>query len=414
LEAACADEASYGKIRCAVRDEQQSLISLKMLRVAIVGCGKIADQHVQAIRRISDCSVVAVCDLETLMARQLGERFGIAECFSNVEEMLLASRPDVVHITTPPQSHCSIAQTCLEKGAHVYVEKPFTVTADEAEALIQLANRRSLNVTAGHNLQFTLEMLQMRRLVDQAFLGGKPVHLESYFSYDLGDATYAKGLFGNQNHWVRKLPGALLHNIISHGVAKLAEFLDDDLIDIIAVAGQSPQLKSLGGEQILDELRVLIRDKTGTTAFFCFSTQLKGINELRLHGPTGSIVVDHISGTAIRNKYQSYKSYLTYFMPPFRAAREHLRNARINVTNFVRQRLHQDFGMKELIERFYNSIRSDSPPPIPYREIILTARIMDEIFSQIYGDSGRQPGDSREATGNIKQREINVSLATSH
>ena len=40
--------------------------------------------------------------------------------------------------------------------------------------------------------------------------------------------------------------------------------------------------------------------------------------------------------------------------------------------------------MKELIERFYNSIRKGSPLPIPYREIILTARIMDEIFAQIY------------------------------
>jgi len=355
-----------------------------MFRVAIVGCGKIADQHVQAIRRIPDSSVVALCDLELLMARQLGERFRISECFSNVEEMLRVSRPDVVHITTPPQSHCSVARNCLDKGAHVYVEKPFTVTADEAEALIQLADRRSLTVTAGHNLQFTPEMLEMRHLVEEGFLSVKPVHLESYFFYDLGDTTYAKGLLGNQNHWVRKLPGGLLHNIISHGVAKLAEFLDDELIDIVAIAGRSPRLKSVDEEQILDELRVLIRDKRGTTAFFCFSTQLKGLNQLRLHGPGGSIVVDHISGTAIRNKYQSYKSYLTYFVPPLRTAREHLRNARINVTNFVRQRLHQDFGMKELIERFYNSIRSGSPPPIPYREIILTARIMDEIFAQIY------------------------------
>ena len=70
--------------------------------------------------------------------------------------------------------------------------------------------------------------------------------------------------------------------------------------------------------------------------------------------------------------------------------------------------------MKELIERFYNSIRLRGEPPIPYREIILTARIMDEIFSQIYGDRGRQSGDSQQATGNIKQREMNVSLATSH
>jgi len=54
------------------------------------------------------------------------------------------------------------------------------------------------------------------------------------------------------------------------------------------------------------------------------------------------------------------------------------------MVNFLRQRLYQDFGMKELIERFYNSIRKGDPLPIPYREIILAARIMDEIFAQIY------------------------------
>ena len=46
--------------------------------------------------------------------------------------------------------------------------------------------------------------------------------------------------------------------------------------------------------------------------------------------------------------------------------------------------------MKELIERFYNSIGSGSPPPIPYREIILTARIMDEIFAQVYPAQGQR------------------------
>jgi hypothetical protein len=50
--------------------------------------------------------------------------------------------------------------------------------------------------------------------------------------------------------------------------------------------------------------------------------------------------------------------------------------------------LHQDFGMKELIERFYQSIRDRSAPPIPYREILLTARIMDEVFAQIYPVNG--------------------------
>ena len=45
--------------------------------------------------------------------------------------------------------------------------------------------------------------------------------------------VYASALLGNRNHWVRQLPGQLLHNIISHGIAKLAEFLDDDLTEIV-------------------------------------------------------------------------------------------------------------------------------------------------------------------------------------
>jgi predicted dehydrogenase len=360
-----------------------------MLKIAIVGCGKVADQHVQAVNRISDCRVVALCDREPLMARQLGERCGIAPCFSGLQEMLQANQPDIVHITTPPQSHYVLAKQCLEFGTHVYVEKPFTVTAEEAQSLIEVAEARNLKITAGHNLQYTLEMLEMRRLVSEGFLGGKPIHLESHFSYDLGNRSYIGALVDNPQHWVRQLPGQLLHNIISHGIAKLAEFLDDGIIEIVAMAGQSPRLRDLGGEEILDELRVVIRDNMGTTAFFCFSTQTKGFNQLHIYGPDSSIVVDHASGNLIRNRYRSYKSYLTYFIPPVQTAREHLRNARINVTNFLRQRLYQDFGMKELIERFYNSIHLSSPPPIPYREILLIARIMDEIFAQIYSTRGQ-------------------------
>src|SRR5438132_8284748 len=253
-----------------------------MLKIAIVGCGKVADQHVAAIHRIPECEIVSVCDWEPLMAKQLGQRFGIAGCFSDLKEMLEAVSPDIVHITTPPRSHYSLAKQCLESGSHVYLEKPFTVTASETESLIQLAQRRGLKITAGHNYLFTLEMLEMRRLVEKGFLGGRPVHLESYWSYDLGDLRYAGAFLGSRTHWLRQLPGQLFHNIISHGIAKLAEFLDDDVPLIVATAHRSPQLSHSGGSDLMDELRVLLRDKHGTTALFCFSTQFKpAFNRLR-------------------------------------------------------------------------------------------------------------------------------------
>src|SRR5438874_13498074 len=104
-----------------------------MLKVGIIGCGKIANDHAEAIRRVAGCEVVAACDTEPLMAEQLCDRFKIAQSFTDVSTMVESCHPDVVHITTPPQSHFAIAKQCLEGGYHVYVEKPFTLTAGEAQ-----------------------------------------------------------------------------------------------------------------------------------------------------------------------------------------------------------------------------------------------------------------------------------------
>jgi predicted dehydrogenase len=207
------------------------------------------------------------------------------------------------------------------------------------------------------------------------------VHVESYWSYDLGDVSYVGPLLGNPDHWVRRLPGGLLHNIISHGIARLAEFLDDDLTELVARAHQSEQLREMGGHEVVDELRVLIRDGRGTTATFCFSTQMKpGLNQLRIFGPRNSITVDLVAGSVVAHQGRSYKSYLTYVVPSLLSAKSHLSNAWRNLVGILRGRIYQDAGMKDLIERFHRSVADGGAPPIPYREVLLTARIMDEVF----------------------------------
>ena len=97
-----------------------------MLKTAIVGCGKIADSHAAALKRIEGCEIVAVCDREELMARQLRERFAVPASFADVSALLRTARPDVVHITTPPQSHFAIAkQAAIVEVAAI---GPFAIT----------------------------------------------------------------------------------------------------------------------------------------------------------------------------------------------------------------------------------------------------------------------------------------------
>ena len=356
-----------------------------MLKAAIVGCGKIADAHASQIQRIGGCEIVGVCDREELMARQLAERFHVSRYYSDVMDLIRDARPDVVHVTTPPQSHFALARLCLEEGCNVYVEKPFTLYSAEADELIALAQRKNLKITAGHDDQFRHSARQLRQLVADGDLGGAPVHMESYYCYELSQTgEYARALLGDKNHWVRKLPGQLLHNIISHGIARVAEYLPTDSPRVFAQGFVSPMLANLGEREIIDELRVTIIDNNTVTAYFTFSTQMRPLlHQFRVYGPQAGLALDQDNETLIRLKGHRYKSYAEHFLSPTLLAKQYLNNAVRNVRTFLANDFHMKSGMKYLIEAFYRSITEGAPVPIPYREIILTARIMDDIFAQL-------------------------------
>lgn len=357
-----------------------------MLKVAIIGCGKIADAHASQIQRIEGCEMVAACDREILMAEQLRDRFPIKQSFNDAERMLVETKPDVVHITTPPSSHYDLGRLCLDAGSHVYMEKPFAVNGRETDSLLQQADRRGLKMTAGHDLQFSPVARRMRQIVTDGYLGGPPVHMESYYCYDLSDPKFARALLSDKNHWVRSLPGKLLHNIISHGIARIAEFLPTSAPEVVAHGFVSPTLRSLGEWDIADELRVTISDRERTTAYFTFSSQMRpSLNQFRLYGLRNGLVLDETDQTLIQVNGACLRSFAQIFINPLRLARQYRRNVRSNATLFLGNRLHMKGGMHALIEAFYRSIRTGSQPPIAYREIILTARIMDDIFGQIGG-----------------------------
>ena len=355
-----------------------------MLKIGIVGCGKIADAHVSQIQRIKDCEIVGVCDREPLMARQLRDRAPVKQYFDQVGEMLRQSRPDVVHITTPPQSHFEIGKMCLESGCHIYVEKPFTVDEREAQKLVSLATERGLKVTVGHDEQFCHSARRLRALVRDGYLGDRPVHMESYYCYELGLTGYTGALLGDKGHWVRRLPGQWLHNIISHGVARIAEFFTSESPEVIAHGFVSPLLKSMGETEMVDELRVIISEDERTTAYFTFSSQMRpALRQFRIYGSKNGLVLDQDQETLIKLRGDRFKSYTEKFVPPVLMANQYLGNLRRNLRTFMGNDFHMKSGMKYLIESFYQSIKDGSAPPIPSREILLTVRIMDRIFQQL-------------------------------
>ena len=118
--------------------------------------------------------------------------------------------------------------------------------------------------------------------------------------------------------------------------------------------------------------------------YFTFSSQMRpSLHEFRMYGSKNGLLLDQDKETLIRLRGRRYPSYAEKFIPPITFAGQYLGNLRTNFTRFVKNDFHMKSGMKHLIESFYRSIETGAPESIPYREILLAARIMDSIFEQL-------------------------------
>ena len=351
------------------------------MSVAIVGSGKFSDDHVREIRKINGVTVVAVCDKEELMAQQLAERYRIPHQFTSLNAMYEEIRPTVVHIVTPPQTHLQIGRYACERGSHIYVEKPFAVNYAEAAQLIDAANSFDRKVTVGNIYHFDPPAMQMRRLVAAGILG-EPVHIEATWSYDLG-GSYGQAFLTNYKHWIYNLPGGLFHNIISHLVEKVLEFMPDHISSVkVCSFLRSGELKARG-INILDELRVILAGEN-VTASLTFSCNLKPTYSfLRVHGTKNTIEVDFDSRSVIIRRGKQLPTMLGKIATGFDIASQYQRSAIRNLVSFLRNDFHYFDGMNYLLNSFYSSIRDGRDPPISYSDILRTTKIMDMIFEQL-------------------------------
>lgn len=360
-----------------------SASTARPLRVAIVGCGKIADGHVEEIRKLPELAqLVAVCDRELLMAEQLATRYGVPSFTDDFAQMLEQQRPEVVHITTPPQSHASLARAAITAGCHVYVEKPFALDAEETRQILELADRAGRKLTVGYSSFFDPPALALRELVERGELG-TPVHVESYYGYDL-TGTFGKALLGSPSHWVHGLPGKLFHNVIDHMLNKIVEFVPDDAPAVTAFAS-ALRPRSCGDvrDELMDELRVVVRGER-VTGYGTFSSHIRPNQQfVRVYGTRATAHVDYLGRTVTVDAGNKLPSVFGRLAPPFLAAGNLARAGACNVWRFLRADFQYFAGLRTLMTRFYESILHSSPAPIPARDIQRIARLMDEIFRQV-------------------------------
>lgn len=145
---------------------------MRTARIALVGTGWWATTtHLPALQAHPDAEVIAICDLDEAKARMTADVFGIDSIYSDLETMLERETLDGVMVATHHAAHFPVAKACLERGTHVFIEKPMTLRASQARALVELASSKHRQIVMGYNSNHSPLAIRARDAVRSGELG---------------------------------------------------------------------------------------------------------------------------------------------------------------------------------------------------------------------------------------------------
>jgi len=346
------------------------------LRVGLIGSGKMGLQHLKAIAATRRATIVGIADPaadKEQLASLLPPDAGI---FTDVTD-LLALRPDVVHIVTPPATHAELARRAILAGCHVYVEKPFTPTRSEAEEVLALADGRGVRVCPGHQVLFEAPALAALDLIGAL---GRLVHVESYFSFRTARRTIT--------------PVAQAKDILPHAVYPLVQQLR-------VGTGLQEQPFELAGLSVRAEgdIYALIRLGEATGILMVTLNGRPVEHYQHIVGTNGWLRADYISGSLTR--VLGPVAGPSVLFTAYRRAVQGFSGATRGIWRLIFGRAGSYPGLFTLVERFYQSLVQGGPAPLAPRSIVDTVDLCEVIGEAL--DKAERKAE-QEARGQLELR----------
>jgi predicted dehydrogenase len=142
-----------------------------MIRLGVIGFGYWGPVVARNFHSTDGCELVAVSDKSHAALERAKRNFPGVKTTTDADEIIRSTEIDAVAVITPVWTHFEFAKAALENGKHVFVEKPFTSTATQASELIDLAQRKRLQIMVDHTFLFTGAVRKIRQLIDEGVLG---------------------------------------------------------------------------------------------------------------------------------------------------------------------------------------------------------------------------------------------------
>ena len=344
---------------------------MKKLKVAIVGCGLVAQRrHIPAFLRLRDkVSLCSVCDLNFDLAKSVASKFGVPTAYSDLSAMLSRERPDVVDVCTPPQTHMNVAVKAMENGCHVLLEKPMASSVDDCDKMIKTSEKQGVKLSIVHNQRFYPPFLRAMELVKRGAIGEltgmKVISLTSKYEYLV-----------HENHWIHKLPGGVIGETGPHVVYMSLAFVKN-VKDVEVVACKRTTYPWV----LYDDYRIVIKGENITSSITVSHANNYTLSEVELFGVDYALRMNLESMLLIRYRYSSLKPR-NVAISSLSVAGQIIKGVVSNTFKVILGK--PMLGHDIMIEEFVKSVVNDQQVPVTPQEGRETVRILEKIVEKLY------------------------------
>jgi len=254
-----------------------------MIKIALIGAGKMGISHLAILGAHPDVEVVGVVDTSEIVTDVL-QKYSAFKCFDDHKKMLESTHPDAVFVAVPTKYHAAIVKDLLSRGIHVFVEKPFCLGIDEGAELVKMAHEKHLINQVGYHNKFIGTFEEVKKIIHAGYLGNI-VH----FSGDMNGPVVVKK---KQENWRSKPDegGGCLMDYAAHII---------DLINYLVAPVNSVKgavLKSFYSGAVEDAVFSLLETENHITGVLNVNwsdeTYRKMSTTLTIIGTKGKVIVD--------------------------------------------------------------------------------------------------------------------------
>ncbi len=331
-----------------------------MLRFGFVGFGRMGITHLSILNTHPSVKVAAVCDQSSTMLKLVDKHINLAT-YSDYRKMLDETGLDCLVISTPTDSHGEVIKAAIDRNLHVFVEKPFTLTASEGQDVVAHLGDKPLVNQVGYVNRFNEVFMEVKRLLGVGIIGHvKNITSEMYSATVLRDT-------GSGWRSKKKLGGGCLYECASHCI-DLTVYLAGRPAKVVGSIMQS--IYSSEVEDLVSSTFIYDNGASGAiTVNWSDETYRKPANIVKIFGTEGRIIADkHAFKTYLKkaDKANGFEQgwttrYITDFAEPVRF---YLRG-----NEFTRQ-----------LDYFVDCVERGTMENISsFAEALKTDRIMEEI-----------------------------------